>query len=383
MKALALVEFPDHVCYRYRIRAFEPALVRAGVSLQTVALSRGLLPRALQITRLPRHDTILLQRKLLPRWQLQALRRRASHLIFDFDDAVLYRDSYHPRGPHCPRRRRRFEATVSACDTIIAGNDFLADCALRSGARPERVRVIPTCVTTEQYVLADAPVSRRGIDLVWIGSSSTLRGLEAERALWDRLGREVSGVRLRVIADRGADLGAMPVSSIPWREETEAAELAAGDVGVSIVPDDLWSLGKCGLKVIQYQAAGLPVLANPVGVHTEMIESGVSGWLPRTAAEWIDAIRTLATDELLRHEMGRAGRASVEANYSVSAWEATFVSTLVGSSSVPAPKFHARGGSTSRGKLGEGPVSPPSRRLRDARSNGVVRVDDHWDGASG
>jgi glycosyltransferase involved in cell wall biosynthesis len=348
-----------------------------------MTLARGLLPRALQITRLPRFETILLQRKLLPRWQLQVLRRRARHLIFDFDDAVLYRDSYDARGPHCPRRRRRFEATVSACDTVIVGNDFLADCALRSGARPERVRVIPTCVATERYMLAEVPVSKLGIDLVWIGSSSTLQGLELERALWDRLGREVSGVRLRVIADRGADLGAMPVSPIPWQEETEAAELAAGDVGVSVLPDDLWSLGKCGLKVIQYQAAGLPVLANPVGVHPEMIESGVSGWLPRTPADWIDAIRTLATDDLLRHEMGRAGRASVEANYSVHAWEATFVSTLVGSSSVPAPNVRARGGSTSRGKLGERPVSPLSRRLRDSRANGVVRVEDHWDGATG
>ena len=33
MKLLALVEEPDHVCCRYRIRAFEPALARAGSSL--------------------------------------------------------------------------------------------------------------------------------------------------------------------------------------------------------------------------------------------------------------------------------------------------------------------------------------------------------------
>src|SRR5712671_2033096 len=99
MKALALVDAPDHVCCRYRIRAFEPALIRAGWSLDTLGLAGGLLGRVAQLARLPRYDTILLQRKLLPAWQLLALRRKARRLVFDFDDAVLYRDSYDPRGP--------------------------------------------------------------------------------------------------------------------------------------------------------------------------------------------------------------------------------------------------------------------------------------------
>src|SRR5436190_19161661 len=100
MKALALVDAPDHVCCRYRIRAFEPALVRDGWSLDYLGLAHGLLGRASQLGRLPRYDTIILQRKLLPRWQLLALRRKTPRLVFDFDDAVLFRDSYDPRGPH-------------------------------------------------------------------------------------------------------------------------------------------------------------------------------------------------------------------------------------------------------------------------------------------
>jgi glycosyltransferase involved in cell wall biosynthesis len=384
MKALALVDSPGHVCCRYRIQAFAPALRRAGIDLEIVPLASGLLPRALQVTRLPRFDTIILQRKLLPHWQLKSLRAHTRQLVFDFDDAVLYRDSYDPRGPICAKRRRRFEETVRACDTIVAGNDFLADCALRSGARPERVRVIPTCVDTERYPLVNASVSKPGIDLVWIGSSSTLQGLESEQGVWDRLAREVPGVRLRLIADRTAELGSMPVEYITWRQDTEATEVAAGEIGVSMVPDDLWSLGKCGLKVLQYQAAGLPVLASPVGVHKEMIESGVTGWLPRSAAEWVDAVRTLANDDLLRHEMGRAGRASVEANYSVKAWEATFVATLAGASSVPPPNLIKSATSLApRRRLGNGPVSPPNSRSREPRINHGVRAQEGSDGESG
>ena len=131
---LALVESPDHVCCRYRIRAFAPALQQAGWSLSCERLEPGTLSRTFQLRRAVQFDAVVLQRKLLPVWQLRALRRSARHLVFDFDDAVLYRDSNDPRGPESRRRLRRFQETVRLVDTVVAGNDFLADCALRAGA---------------------------------------------------------------------------------------------------------------------------------------------------------------------------------------------------------------------------------------------------------
>ncbi|MGE5756196.1 MAG: glycosyltransferase family 4 protein [Planctomycetaceae bacterium] len=366
MKALALVDAPDHVCCRYRLRAFEPALHTSGGSLSVQAIARGALGRWRQLGQAGDYDSVILQRKLLPTWQLQRLRRRARHLVFDFDDAVLYRDSYDLRGPSCRRRAARFAAIVRSADAVIAGNDFLADCALRFGASVGRVHVIPTCIDTRRYRPSEHversaekastphpnppprggrenedPLPPRGgglgwggtaegagLDLVWIGSSSTLQGLELQRPLWERIGREVPGARLRVICDRFPSFEALPVVAVPWSGSTEADALAAGDVGISWIPDDLWSRGKCGLKVLQYQAAGLPVLANPVGVQAEMVVPEVSGLLATTPDEWVEAVRRLATAPALRLRMGRAARASVESRYSVAAWAETFVAAI-------------------------------------------------------
>jgi len=274
---------------------------------------------------------VILQRKLLPSWQLAVLRRHAKRLIFDYDDAVLYRDSYDRRGPRSARRERRFAATVRQADTVIAGNDFLADCALRAGTPPDRVRTIPTCVDplryTPKYERPARPATRP-IELVWIGSSSTLKGLEAERALWDRLGDAIPGLRLRVVCDRFPDFRGIEVVPVPWSESAEAEELARGDLGVSWLPDDDWSRGKCGLKVLQYQAAGLPTIANPVGAHVEMIEPGATGFLASTPEQWIEAVRAAAADAGLRARMGRSARGRVESHYSVSAWAATFVASV-------------------------------------------------------
>ena len=358
MKLLALVDAPDHVCCRYRVRAFEPALERAGGSLTIEGLQRSPIDRWLQCRRAARFDTVLLQRKLLPAWQFHELRRHSRRLVFDFDDAVLYRDSYDPRGPISRRRAARFARTVRLADAVLAGNDFLARSALDAGARVDRVRVIPTCVDPAKYPPKAHDPAPFGPQLVWIGSSSTMQGLELQRPLWDRLAARVPGLRLRLIGDRAPELGRLPVIAVPWSEATEAREIAEGDIGISWIPDDVWSRGKCGLKVLQYQAAGLPVVANPVGVHPRMIVPGVSGFLPESGDDWAEAVHALAADGSLRARMGRSARASIEAGYSVAAWSGSFLAALAGTGTgSPRPHF-ARVGAPNLPTLG--PSNPKS-----------------------
>lgn len=343
MKALALVEAPDHVCCRYRVLAFEPALAASGWTLTVQGLAPKPAGRWAQLRRAGEFDAVVLQRKLLPAWQLHALRRSARRLIFDFDDAVLYRDSYDRRGPHCARRASRFARTVRLADVVVAGNDFLAGCAREAGARPERVRVLPTCVDTTLYrPKPPEPATEGPVRMVWIGSSSTLQGLERQRPLLERLGREVPGLQLRLICDRFPRFDPLPVVGVPWSRSGEAEAVATGDLGITWIPDDLWSPGKCGLKVLQYQAAGLPVVANPVGVHPLLVRHGINGLLASSPEEWVKAIQTLAADPGLRARMGQAARASVEARDSVAARAPAFVAVVAGASPPKAPGASSR-----------------------------------------
>lgn len=317
MQLVALVPAANHVCCRYRLAAFRPWLEADGHALALEALPAGAWARWRLFRRL-RGMNVILQRTLLPGWQLALLRRHARRLIFDFDDAVFLRDSYSPKGLHDARRLRRFAATARACDAVIAGNNYLADEAARFIDRG-RVEVVPTSIDPARYVPKAAPGA--GDTLVWVGSSSTLQGLERIAPLLEEVARRVPGVRLKVVCDRFPRFAHLPVVECRWAEATEAAELAAADVGISWVPDDLWSRGKCGLKVLQYMAAGLPVVANPVGVQAEMVRPGETGLLATTAEEWVEAIRRLRGDAELRRRTGAAGRRSLEERYSLeSGW---------------------------------------------------------------
>jgi glycosyltransferase involved in cell wall biosynthesis len=86
------------------------------------------------------------------------------------------------------------------------------------------------------------------------------------------------------------------------------------------VRDDIWSRGKCGLKLIQYCASGLPSISHPFGVSREIIEEGQNGFLRQHIEEWREAIDRLKNDVALRKRMGRRARAIAEERYSLKVW---------------------------------------------------------------
>ena len=182
MKAVGLVHSLDHVCCRYRLRAFVPKLQSRGWRVEARAIAPSFLQRLGALCQCHDTDAVVLQRKLLDGMQLKLLRYNARRLLFDFDDAVLLRDSYATKSEACRRRLARFRRTVQAADAVIAGNSYLAEQADQF-TDPARVFVVPTCIEPHKYHPFPAKVERKFLELVWIGSSSTLRALECAQGL--------------------------------------------------------------------------------------------------------------------------------------------------------------------------------------------------------
>ena len=327
MKVLALTEGPNHVCYRYRIEAFAWAMAERGLTLESLPLVPNTLQRNAQIRAAAAADIVILQRRLLPLWQLRMLRKAAKFLVYDFDDALFHRDSYSRKGPMSWARLAHFWATIYAADCITAGNEYLKEQA-SAYIEPVRVHLIPTCVDPQVYPLALHRRRGAGVKLAWIGQHSTLSCLNHAEHLLAAAAEQLPGLSLRVICNCFPQLAGITVVPRQWSAATEAAEVADADIGISWLPDDPWSLGKCGLKVLQYMAAGLPVVANPVGMNREMVRHGETGLLVSTADEWAGAIARLAQDPALRVRMGLAGRALVQRQYSVARWGPEFAALL-------------------------------------------------------
>lgn len=104
-----------------------------------------------------------------------------------------------------------------------------------------------------------------------------------------------------------------------WSEMNEVSDIQAFDVGIMPLADTPWEQGKCGYKLIQYMACGIPVVASAIGANREIVSHGVDGFLATTHAEWSGYLKQLLENPDLRREMGLRGREKVERKYSVQA----------------------------------------------------------------
>ena len=161
----------------------------------------------------------------------------------------------------------------------------------------------------------------------WTGTSSNLGYFAQVRDALAEVAR-VTPFELAIVADDAArnclpEVPGVRTRFLPWSSDTETASLLEFDVGIMPLPDDDWSRFKCGFKLIQYMAAGLPAVASPVGVNPQIVLPGVTGELPSTWSEWVESLVTLLRDVDRRRRWGAAGRERTEARYSTTAnWPA-------------------------------------------------------------
>jgi glycosyltransferase involved in cell wall biosynthesis len=312
MRVLAITNNLRQASFRLRVEALVVGLLARGVELDVRVRPRRILARRKLLRSAGKYDAVLLQRKMLDPVDARVLRRAAGKIFFDVDDAVMFHNR--PVGVVDRwRTKRRFIATAKNVDLVVAGNRYLAEIFRSRGCKTV---VLPTVVDPSHYV-----VKKHGVTgspgLVWIGSKSTLPYLKLAIPAIAAAALRVPGLRLITVADQTLGNCPVPMEHIPWSVEAEAAALARGDIGIAPTPEDRWTLGKCGFKIVQYMAAGLPVIASPVGANADIVVNGVTGVLCDDVEGWTEGIVKLAEDVKLRAAMGAEGRKRVEESYSV------------------------------------------------------------------
>lgn len=285
--------------------------------------------RVRSLVRKSQVDVLWIEKEAFPwlPWFVEraALPRRVP-FVLDFDDAVFHRYDLHRSPLVRAVLGRKLDRAMAASALVTAGNAYLADRARAAGAH--RIEIVPTVVDLEAYTLRHATQLDSAPAIGWIGTPSTWSEYMAPMMplLTGIAGAE--GARL-VAVGAGKDAEAHPtLDSLPWSEETEIASIQVMDVGIMPLTDTPWARGKCGYKLIQYMACGLPVVASPVGVNAEIVEHGVNGFLATTDVEWREALTILLRDPALRHRMGQEGRRKVERAYSLHVWGPRVVSLL-------------------------------------------------------
>lgn len=268
---------------------------------------------------LDRHsfDAVWIEKEALqwfPSWAELALLQGVPYIL-DYDDAVFHSYDRHPLGLVRCLYGRRLDRLMENSALVVAGNAYLAQRAERAGARA--VEVIPTVVDLSHYPEspeAKSQVRDEAMRVVWIGSPSTVHYLGLIAEPLQVLAKKFSFV-LRLIGGGDFSIPGVKTEVVAWTEATEAALLQECDIGVMPLEDTPWEQGKCGYKLIQYMASGLPVVASAVGANNEIVRHAETGYLVKSLEAWCACLETLLQNATLRQKMGEAGRARVVQQY--------------------------------------------------------------------
>lgn len=339
MRILFIVPYPtEGPSNRFRVEQYLPYLKENGITYSIrpfcntnfyrILLKKGhyikkffylaifAVRRVADLFRLPAYDVVFIHREAFPmkdyifEWLFRLF---AKKIIYDFDDSVFL------------KKPAKIRLIVSKSDIVLAGNRFLRDYAFRFN---EKVLLLPTCIDTDKYSPAVKPAERNKIVIGWIGTPSTSIYLYELKDVFRFISGKYSNVEFRIIgAEIAKDTGLPPVNR-GWSLEREVEDLREFDIGIMPMPDNDWTRGKCAFKIIQYMAVGVPAVASPVGMNTEVLRHGINGYLASTHEEWCQALSVLVESRDLRKRLGDNARKTVEEKYSLKVNAPKFIDAL-------------------------------------------------------
>lgn len=296
---------------RFRVKQYLGYLNELGIEPVVREIPKKLFERLRLFRSLSSYDIVFLQKRLFQKWLLKLIRMNSHTLVYDFDDAVLYRDS-NSRNFNSFTRRTRFVNTVTYADHVIAGNPYLKHIADRYSAN---VTVIPTGIDADRYVpTAEADVTPP-FTIGWIGSRSNLMLLKQLVAPLNELYRLCPNFRLKIVCDDFIDGFDCPVEKKLWREEDEIADIQSFHIGVMPLVENQWTKGKCALKLLQYMACGLPSVATATAVTSAMIREAENGFLIHEPSQWVEKLKFLLENSEHFHRLGQNARCTIMGRY--------------------------------------------------------------------
>ena len=296
---------------RFRVLQNIPEFTKLNLDIACKVIPKGISDRLRLFASLPSYDIVILQRKLFQWGVLWYIRKKSKKLIYDFDDAVLYRDS-NASTFHSTSRLRRFRHSLKFADLAIAGNNYLKNISLRF---TKNVVVIPTGINTETYTPNPQTRVPSPVTIGWIGSAPNLFYLKQLIEPINSLYKINNKFRLKIVCDDFIDGFHCPVENKKWQKDDEIKDIQSFDVGILPMTDDKWTKGKCALKLLQYMSCGLTSISSTSEVTSTIIQDGYNGFLASSVTDWIEKLNIAIENPVKRGNMGKEARISIMKKY--------------------------------------------------------------------
>ena len=273
-------------------------------------------------------DIIVIQRELVAYnlvYPEKIIFKLKKPVIFDFDDAIFLPigDPSHLFSrnlffQNLVKKTLKIHHMIKMADEVTVGNKYLAEFAKKFS---NHVSIIPTVIDTNRYYPLKKKKKNKIVYIGWMGTSGNLKYFKSILSTLKKVSQSHPNTQLIICSDKFLlkdDLNSViPTKFIQWESKNELKTLHKFDIGIMPIEDNEWTRGKCGFKLIQYMASGVPAIGSDVGMNKEIINDGINGLLAKNESEWTRKLNLLINDEALRKEVRISARNKIEQNYSI------------------------------------------------------------------
>jgi len=262
----------------------------------------------------PQCDVLFIYREAAligPAWIERLGKRLNVPIVYDLDDPIFLTYRSPASGwSSLLKFPLKTHSLFKMSDRIIAINDIIGDYAKKFNPS---VSVVPNIIDPDKF--CPAPITRDDVIRIgWSGSYSTMHQLKAVAAPLRRLQAKYK-VSIRVVGSGKLEIDGVDLDVRQWTPQTEVSDLQDCDIGIVPLVESPFNKWKFFLKVGQYLAIGLPVVAQKAGSNSDVIKNGINGFVVETEDEWYDRLSLLIENADLRRQMSKAARQTVLDNY--------------------------------------------------------------------
>lgn len=247
-------------------------------------------------------------------------------LVFELDDDVwnVHSTNMHAVGYRNREVQEQIEGNIAVADAVTVSTEHLAELV---GRFNPNVHVIPNHVDAS-LLQHERPRNDR-VTVGWAGGSSHHNDFASVQGELRTFLRHHPEVDVHTIGhDYRRELGRPDARHSSWQPVLrDYLSCVDFDIGVAPIAYHAFNKAKSDLKVLEYAALGIPVVATDFGPYSDSVQHGVTGYLVRRPYDWVRYLTDMVNDTEMREEMGRnakrwAATRTVQGN--VWRWEAAY-----------------------------------------------------------
>ncbi len=267
-----------------------------------------------------KNDIILIEYELIPYFPpfLEfIISKRKIKFILDFDDAIFH--NYDNSNNKLIRKifQNKIPKISKFASFIITGNSYLTSYFLNFN---KNIIEIPTCINFEIYNNKRKKISHETINIGWLGSNSTSKNLLLLQNVFQDLKIKYKDKIKIILCGFDKNLYKhfkyIDIEYIEWSNYNEFTFLNSIDIGIMPLDNNNFNKGKCGFKLIQYMAMGIPTVSYPFAANLK-IDNDNGNLFASNELEWFLALNKMIDNISFYNEIGIKNITTIKNIYSI------------------------------------------------------------------